>query len=253
MITPGKIAIVFVLGLVTTQMASASLILYSQDFSSDPTVADSNGFIPLGATGGEYDYQTWVQFGSTYNGGAENLMLSTRADNGATRGAGFALDGTGLLAGDYSLRFEVVSTNHAEGIGLGIYGMNFGGTAAYEIDPRFAAGNYIQTKNTDPSNVRKTLSANQMITGTGIKTINFTVAPGNAGDDLIFLFSARTGSGNAGSFTTTIDNVVVTTTAIPEPLHLHLASRWTRRHGNLPLASNDALMDKNLRASTEIK
>ena len=119
------------------------------------------------------------------------------------------------MAGDYSLRFDVVSSNHSEGIGVGIYGMDFGGAVAYEIDPRIGPGGYVQTRTVDGSNVRTTLSADQMITGTGTQTIHFTVGAGNAGDDLVFLFSARSAE-STPSLTTTIDNVVLST-AIPEP------------------------------------
>ncbi len=235
------IAFALLFAFATAEKASASLILYTQDFSSNPLTSAANpGTLPKSATvvSGTFDYQDWIQNDSTHNSVTEDLTIRTKASNGATRGAGFALDGTGLSAGDYRLMFEVKATNHTQGLGIGIYGMDFGGTHAYAIDPRRSIGQYVSVGAGDSSNKRTTLAADQMITGTGFKTVDFTVGSANAGDDLIFLFSGRTGLGAPGSFTTRIDNVTVS--VVPEPstcalMGLGLAAfGWARRSRKRP-------------------
>ena len=145
---------VFVAVVLSCSTAQASIILYSQDFSTDPRISgqDQNAFVPLGATGGEYDYQDWAWFNPvTYSAANQNLTVTTHT-NGATRGAGFALDGTGFVAGDYSFTFDVASAN-SEGIGVGIYGMDFGGTDAYRIRTIIGAGGWLFVDPEDSSNV----------------------------------------------------------------------------------------------------
>ncbi len=197
--------------------AHATLMIYQQDFSTDPRISsqDSLGYVPLGVTGSEYDYEDWVYHSPiSYSGSNENLTLKTSGNKGvndATRGAGFALDGTSFLAGDYSLTFDVVADN-PEGIGVGVYAMNFGGSRAYGIDTVAGPGGWLPPNTGDGTNTI-TFSSNQTFLGTGTKTINFSV--GDDGQDLIFVFQAR--STQATQRSTTIDNVIVSTTAVPEP------------------------------------
>ncbi|NRB73354.1 MAG: PEP-CTERM sorting domain-containing protein [Verrucomicrobiales bacterium] len=217
---------VFVAVVLSCSTAQATLIIYSQDFSSNPLVNQNSGnhFLPSssGVSNTTADYEDWVHTKATYNGTGDFISISTAGNSGkndASRGTGFALDGdkvgAELQAGDYSLSFNVIADN-PDGIGVGIYAMDFGGTSRYKIDTVSGPGGWVFAEGLDASNTLTTLSPDQMITGTGTKTINFTVGDANAGDDLIFLFTTRTTVAEMPR-STSFDDVVVSFTAVPEP------------------------------------